>query len=109
MQIVFEPRWFYVAPRKSVLFFARVGEEKIRCYVTQDALVEPARGLREEADVVQRFLLAFDEHRAKIESAAARLLNAALVDEDGAVTVSRPGTCLASRRSPGSATRSAIG
>jgi hypothetical protein len=88
MQIVFESRRFYVAPRKSVLFFARVGEERIRCYVRQEALVEPARGLREEADVFQRCLLAFDAHRTTIEATAARLLGAGLVDEDGAVTIS---------------------
>jgi hypothetical protein len=88
MQIVFEPRRFYVAPRKSVLFFARVGEERIRCYVRQEALVEPARGLREEADVFQRCLLAFDQHRTAIEATAARLLGAGLIDEDGAVTIS---------------------
>lgn len=89
MQIVFEPRRLYVAPRKSVLFFARVNDEKIRCYVHEDALVEPARGLREEADLVQRCLLAFDAHRTAIESAAERLLTGGRIDEDGAVTISK--------------------
>lgn len=89
MEIVFEPRRFYVAPRKSVLFFARLDEEKIRCYVNQDALIEPARGLREESDVFQRCLLAFDQHRTSIESAAARLILTGKLDQDGAVTVSR--------------------
>jgi hypothetical protein len=88
MRIVFEPRRLYVAPRKSVLFFARLDGKKVRCYVEQDALVEPARGLREEADIFQRCLLAFDQHRTAIESAAARLLMAGQLDEDGAVTVS---------------------
>ena len=88
MQIVFEQRRLYVAPRKSVLFFARINKEKIRCYVHEDALIEPARGLREEADVFQRCLLAFDQHRAAIESAVARVLTAGQFDEDGSVTIS---------------------
>ena len=62
MKISFEARRLYVAPRKSVLFFARSNDEKIRCYVQQDALIEPARGLREESGVFQRCLLAFDQH-----------------------------------------------
>jgi hypothetical protein len=94
MQLVFEPRRLYVAPRKSVLFFARINEEKIRCYVHEDALVEPARGLREEADVFQRCLLAFDAHRAAIESAAARLLMAGQLNEEGAVTISKTALAL---------------
>lgn len=98
MEIEFEARRFYVAPRKSVLFFARVGEDKIRCYVKQDGLIEPPRGLREEADVYQRCLLAFDQHRAAIESAAARMLTAGELDEDGAVTIS--GTALALEINP---------
>jgi Protein of unknown function (DUF1488) len=98
MQITFESRRLYVAPRKSVLFFARMGDEKIRCYVKQDALIEPARGLREDADVFQRCLLAFDEHRGAIESAAARLIKANELDPDGAVTIS--GTALALEKEP---------
>ena len=49
MDITFETQRLYVAPRKSVLFFARVGDQRVRCYVEQDALIEPARALREEA------------------------------------------------------------
>ena len=89
MEITFESRRLYVAPRKSILFFARMGDEKIRCYVEQDALIEPARGLREESDVFRRCLLAFDQHRGAIESAAARLIKANRLDPDGAATISR--------------------
>jgi len=89
MEVFFEARRLYVATRKSVLFFARIGEEKIRCYVQQNALIEPARGLREESDVFQRCLLAFDEHRRAIESAAKRLIAAKRFDGDGGVTISR--------------------
>jgi hypothetical protein len=87
MEIIFDRRRFYVAPRASVLFFAKIGDEKIRCYVKQDALTEPARGLREESDVFQRCLLAFDQHRGSIQSAAARLIEASNFDPDGAVTI----------------------
>jgi len=89
MELFFEPQRLYVATRKSVLFFARIGDEKIRCYVQQSALIEPARGLREESDVFQRCLLAFDQHRPAIESATRRLIEANRFDGDGGVTISR--------------------
>jgi len=94
MEFFFEARRLYVAPRKSVLFFARIGDEKIRCYVQQNALIEPARGLREESDVFQRCLLAFDQHRRAIESAAKRLIEANRFDGDGGVTISRAALAL---------------
>lgn len=94
MKILFEARRLYVAPRKSVLFFARSNDEKIRCYVQQDALIEPARGLREESDVFQRYLLAFDQHRHTVESAAKRLIEAKKFDADGGVTISRAALAL---------------
>ena len=94
MEFFFEARRLYVATRKSVLFFARVGDEKIRCYVQQNALIEPARGLREEADVFQRCLLAFDQHRRAIELAAKRLIEAKRFDGDGGVTISRAALAL---------------
>ena len=89
MGFFFEARRLYVASRKCVLFFARIGDEKIRCYVQQNALIEPARGLREESDVFQRCLLAFDQHRRAIESAAERLIEAKRFDSDGSVTISK--------------------
>jgi Protein of unknown function (DUF1488) len=94
MKISFEARRLYVAPRKSVLFFARSNDEKIRCYVQQDALIEPARGLREESGVFQRCLLAFDQHRRTVESAAKRLIEAKKFDADGGVTISRAALAL---------------
>ncbi len=94
MDIIFEARRLYVAPRKSVLFFAQVGDQRVRCYVREDALVEPARGLREEADVYQRCLLAFDQHRDAIQAAARRLLEANVLESDGAVVVSKTALAL---------------
>lgn len=89
MEIEFEQRRIYVATRRSILFFARVGNEKIRCYLEQDALLAPARGLREEADLFQRCLIEFDRHRSAIESTAAHLIRTNGLDPDGAVTISR--------------------
>jgi len=94
VDVTFEARRLYVAPRKSVLFFARIGDRRVRCYVKEDALVEPGRGLREEADVYQRCLLAFDQHRAAIHTAAARLIEANVLESDGAVTVSKTALAL---------------
>lgn len=88
MDIRFERQRIYVAPRKSVLFFAWVDGEKVRCYVKQDALIGPARALREESDLFQRCLLEFDRHRRVIESTTGRLIRERRFDPDGAVTVS---------------------
>jgi hypothetical protein len=88
MNITFETRRLYVAPRKSVLFFARVGDHRVRCYVPQDVLIEPARALREEADAYQRCLLAYDRHRDLIQAAARRLIDAKIGGLDGIVVVS---------------------
>lgn len=94
MDVAFEARRLYVAPRKSVLFFAKVGNQRVRCYVREDALIEPARGLREEADVYQRCLLAFDEHRNAILAAARRLIEAGVLESDGAVVISKTALAL---------------
>jgi hypothetical protein len=94
VDVTFESRRLYVAPRKSVLFFAKVGDLRVRCYVKEDALVEPGRGLREEADLYQRCLLAFDQHRAAIQAAAARLIEAGVLEPDGAVVVSKTALAL---------------
>jgi len=89
VDVAFESRRLYVAPRKSVLFFARIGAHRVRCYVEQDALIERARALREDTDLFQRCLLAFDDHKDLIQAAARRLI-AARADDDlhGAVIVS---------------------
>ncbi|MGH6629844.1 MAG: DUF1488 domain-containing protein [Burkholderiales bacterium] len=94
MSVIFETRRLYVAPRKSVLFFAKVGGQRLRCYVKEDALIEPARGLREDADMYQRCLLAFDERRDAIEAAATRLIEAKVMESDGAVIISRTALAL---------------
>jgi hypothetical protein len=87
MDVTFEARRLYVAARKSVLFFAKVGEQRVRCYVQQDALVESARG--KEADLYQCCLLSFDQHRDAIQAAAMRLIDVSVLTTGGAVIVSR--------------------
>ena len=98
MNVTFETRRLYVAARKSALFFAKVGYQRIRCYVLQDALVDTVSGLRDEADLYQRCLLSFDQHRDAIQAAALRLIEASVLTADGAVIVSR--TALALEASP---------
>ena len=88
MDIIFETRRLYVAPRRSVLFFARVGDHRVRCYVEQNALIEPARALREDADIYERCLLAFDHHKDLIQATARRLLAAKGDQLDDALVVS---------------------
>ena len=61
---------------------------------SQDALIEPPRSLREESDVFQRCLLAFEQHKDAIESAAERLIKADEFDADGAVTIPRDALAL---------------
>lgn len=95
VDVSFEARRLYVAPRKSVLFFAKVGARRVRCYVREDALIEPARGLREDADVYQRCLLAFDQHWDAIQAAAKRLIEAGALESGGAVVVSKTALALA--------------
>jgi Protein of unknown function (DUF1488) len=96
VEITFEARRLYVAPRKSVLFLARVGDQRVRGYVEQGALTEPPRALREDADLFQRCLLAFDQHRNAIEAAATRLIGANVLEFDGAVMVSKTALTLVS-------------
>ena len=59
----------------------------MRCYVEQDALIEPARALREDTDIYQRCLLAFDHHKELILATARHLLAAKGDQLDGALVV----------------------
>jgi hypothetical protein len=65
----------------------RVGDHRVRCYVEQDALIEPARALREDTDIYRRCLLAFDHHKDLIQATARRLLAAKGDELDGALVV----------------------
>ena len=62
--------------------------QRVRCYIHQDALIEPERALRDDGDVYQRFLLAFDRRKDLIQAAARRLIEAKIGELEGVVVVS---------------------
>ncbi len=88
MDITFEARRLYVAPRKSVLFFAVVGERRLRCYVQQAALIEPQSAPRDEAEAYKHYQSAYDRDKDLIQAAARRLIESNVLEPDGAVIVS---------------------
>lgn len=88
MDVRFETRRLYVAPRKSVLFFAVVGERRLRCYVHETALVEPENLPRDGEAPYQHCLSAYDREKDLIQAAARRLIEANITARDGAVIIS---------------------
>jgi hypothetical protein len=50
MNLAFEARRVYVAPRKSVLFFAVIGEQRLRYYVHETVLLEGRDSARDETE-----------------------------------------------------------
>ena len=88
MNVTFEQRRLYVAPRKSVLFFARVGDRRLRCYVQHAALLEPRSVPRDEPEAYKHYLSAYDRDKDLIQAAARRLIEANVLEPDGAVIVS---------------------
>lgn len=88
MDVTFEARRLYVAPRKSVLFFAVVGDRRLRCYVHETALVEPENVPRDETEPYKYCLSAYDRGKDLIQAAARRLIEANIMERDGAVIVS---------------------
>jgi hypothetical protein len=72
--IRFEDGRLYVEPRESVLFFARVGEARIRCYVDRATLVEHF-GAKDDAENAYKFCVcAYDRNREPIQELATRLI-----------------------------------
>ena len=88
MNVTFEQKRLYVAPRKSVLFFAQVGDRRLRCYVKHAVLLEPQSVPRDEAEAYQHYLSAYDRNRDLIQASARRLIEANALEPDGAVIVS---------------------
>ena len=88
MNVTFEQRRLYVAPRKSVLFFAQVGERRLRCYVKHAVLLEPQSVPRDEAEAYKQYLSAYDRNKDLIQASARRLIEANVLEPDGAVIVS---------------------
>jgi hypothetical protein len=72
--ISFECGRLYVQPRDSVLFFARRGEERIRCYITKSALANRFRAKDDRANSYQFCLCAYDRNTTTIQATAKRLL-----------------------------------
>ena len=88
MKVTFEQRRLYVAPRRSVLFFALVGERRLRCYVQRAALIEAQSAPRDEAEAYKHYPAAYDRDKDLIQAAARRLIEADILEPDGAVIVS---------------------
>jgi hypothetical protein len=75
--IRFEDGRLYVEPRASVLFFARVGEARIRCFVDRATLVTHF-GAKDDAENAYKFCVcAYDRHREPIQELATRLIDEA--------------------------------
>ncbi|MGH8681141.1 MAG: DUF1488 domain-containing protein [Burkholderiales bacterium] len=76
--IRFEDGRLYVEPRESVLFFARVGDARIRCYVDRATLVEHFGAKDDAANAYKFCVCAYDRNREPIQELATRL-----IDESG--------------------------
>jgi hypothetical protein len=86
--IRFEDGRLYVEPRESVLFFARVGDARIRCYVDRATLVEHF-GAKDDAHNAYKFCVcAYDRNREPIQQLARRLLGAAAAEDEVLITPS---------------------
>jgi hypothetical protein len=85
--IRFEDGRLYVEPRESVLFFARVGEARIRCYVDRATLVEHF-GARDDAENAYKFCVcAYDRNREPIQELATRLIDEVGLATEGEVLI----------------------
>jgi hypothetical protein len=85
--IRFEDGRLYVEPRESVLFFARVGEARIRCYVDRATLVEHF-GAKDDAENAYKFCVcAYDRNREPIQELATRLIDEVGLAVDGEVLI----------------------
>jgi len=85
--IRFEDGRLYVEPRESVLFFARVGDARIWCYVDRATLVEHF-GAKDDAENAYKFCVcAYDRNREPIQELATRLIDEAGLTTDGEVLI----------------------
>jgi hypothetical protein len=88
-RVEFEQGRLYVEPRQSVLFFARHGEERLRCYVKCEVLVEHFGARREPANAYKFCLCAYDRNVEAIHEIAAQLIDARAFASDGAIVITR--------------------
>jgi Protein of unknown function (DUF1488) len=85
--VEFEQGRLYVEARQSVLFFARIGEQRLRCYVTRDALAQHFGAQSETANAYKYCLRAYDRNAELIHEVARQLIAAKRYAPDGAVIV----------------------
>ena len=86
--IQFEDGRLYVELRESVLFFARVGEARIRCYIPRATLIERF-GARDDAANAYKFCVcAYDRHRDAIQRIARRLIDEGGLTWDSEILIS---------------------
>ena len=85
--VEFEQGRLYVEPRKSVLFFARLGEARLRCYVTLETLVEHFGARRDIANAYKYCLRAYDRNDEVIQEIARQLILENEFAPDGAIVV----------------------
>jgi len=86
--IQFEDGRLYVELRESVLFFARVGGARIRCYITRATLIEHF-GARDDAANAYKFCVcAYDRHRDSIQRVARRLIDESGLTWDDEILIS---------------------
>jgi hypothetical protein len=88
MNLAFEARRVYVAPRKSVLFFAVIGEQRLRYYVHETVLLEGRDSARDETEAYKDCLSAYDRDKDLIQAVARRLIETNDLELDSAIIVS---------------------
>jgi len=85
--IHFEDGRLYVEPRESVLFFARVGEARIRCYVPRATLVEHFGAKDDAANAYKFCVCAYDRNREPIQRIATRLIDELKLTWDSEISI----------------------
>jgi hypothetical protein len=83
--VEFEHGRLYVEARHSVLFFARVGGERLSCYITCEALVMHFGARQETANAYKYCLCAYDRNTEVIHQIAAQCIDDGAFESDGAI------------------------
>lgn len=87
-EVTFDDERHYVMPRESVLFFARAGGRRLRCYVERAALLAHFGAPADAHEVVRHCLRLYDANRFRIQTAARRLIADRALAPEGDVIVS---------------------
>jgi hypothetical protein len=86
--LTFEPDYLYVEPRQSVLFFARIGGRRLRCYVERAALVAHCEAEDEAHEAYRHCLRAYHRNRDMIQAVARALIESSALAPECVVVVS---------------------